>query len=129
MSSFESRIVNFARRFLSRRSYELIVTPAVADLQFEEYTSRRQRAALQLAVLSAVAGAVRDDLARESGDFILLMLLPASYYIFLLLICFDFSSISLSTGFAATAGFIFVLSFAPVAACFWPDRRAARAIE
>ena len=88
--SFESRIIAFADRFLSDRTVQLIVEPALADLQFERGTGPLSRAANRLAVLRAVAGGVRDDVTRGSGGFIALTLMPTCYYLFLMVICFDF---------------------------------------
>ena len=127
--SFESRIMAFARRFLSDRTFELIVAPALADLQFEHGARRSRRAANHLAVLRAVAGGLRDDVARESSGFVMLTLLPAGYYIFLLVICFDLFSISLSTSFFAVATLILVLSVGPVMVCFWPERQTPRPVD
>ena len=73
--SFQSRIMAFAERFLSDRSFELIVVPALADLQFEHDAGPLRRSVNRLAVLRAVAGGLRDDLARDSGSFVVLMLL------------------------------------------------------
>jgi hypothetical protein len=127
--SFDARVLAFAERFLSDRTFRLIVAPALADLQFERGTGAPRRVANRLAVLRALAGGLGDDLARGSGSFVGLMLLPASYYIFLLLICFDFFSISISTSFLAVALLILALSFAPVMACFWPARPTVRHLE
>jgi hypothetical protein len=121
--SFDARICAFAERFLSRRTYELIVVPAIADLQFEQSAGR---SANRLAVLRAVAGGLGDDVAGASGEIVSLALLPAAYYIFFMLICFDVYAISISTGFVLAATMILLLSVAPVLACFWPERPTAR---
>lgn len=124
--SFESRITAFAERFLSDRTFQLVVAPALADLQFEHCAGPLRRAENRLAVLRAVAGGLRDDLAGDCGSFVVLTLLPACYYVFLLVICFDFFSIAISTGFFVVATLILVLSFGPVMVCFWPERPTAR---
>lgn len=124
--SFETRVSAFAERFLSRRSYEFIVVPAIADLQFEQSAGRSANC---LAVLRAVAGGLRDDVALASGEVLSLTLLPAAYYIFFMLICFDVYAISISTGFVLAATMILLLSVAPVLACFWPERPAARPVD
>jgi hypothetical protein len=123
--SFEPLIAAFAERFLSDRTYQLIVAPALADLHYEHDAGRRRRLANRVAVLRAVAGGLRDDVARECVSFALLMLVPAAYYTFLLVMYFDFVSIEISTDFFVVATLIVVLSFAPVVACFWPERAAA----
>jgi hypothetical protein len=127
--SFETRLHAFAARFLSPRTYELIVLPALADLQFECDAGPTRRAANQFAVLKAVAGGLGDDLTRAAGDMLALTLLPASYYIFFMLICFDVYKVSISTGFVLASSAILVLSVAPVLACFWPDRPAAPPVD
>jgi hypothetical protein len=127
--SFDARIIGFAERFLSARTFQLIVAPAVADLQFEHCAGRLRQTANRAAVLRAVAGGLRDDVARASGGVLALTLLPACYYIFLLIICFDVLSISISTDFVVAAVLILILSFAPVMACFWPERQSARPID
>jgi len=43
--TFESGVVAFATRFISARSFELIVAPALADLEFEDSIGRRGRLA------------------------------------------------------------------------------------
>jgi hypothetical protein len=127
--SFDLRVLMFAERFVSARAFELIVAPAVADLQFEESRQARCQPSRRVAVLRAVAGALGDDVARASSGMLRLTLVPASYYIFMLILCFDVSSISLSTDFIVTALLILLLSFGPVMACFWPERPRPRSIE
>lgn len=124
--SFDDRIMAFAGRFLSERTFRLVVEPAVADLQFEHCAGAVQRTASRAAVIRAVAGGVRDDLARVSSGMLLLALLPACYYVFLLVICFDVFSLSIASDFIVAAMLILLLSFAPVLACFWPERERAR---
>jgi hypothetical protein len=124
--SFDARIIAFAARFLSNRSYHLIVAPAVADLQFEECGGAWRRTLNRVAVLTALAGGMRDDAARACGGILLLALVPACYYIFLLVICFDVFSIALSADFLFFATLLLILSFAPVMVCFWPERGDAR---
>jgi hypothetical protein len=126
---FDSQIIAFAERFLSERTFQLIVAPAVADLQFEHCSGRLRQAVNRVAVLRAVAGGARDDLARASGGMLLLALLPACYHVFLLVLCFDVFSISISTDFIVVATLILVLSFSPVMVCFWPERERAQPVE
>ena len=127
--SFEHRLLAFAERFLSDHSFQLIVAPAVADMQYEQGAGPLRRAANRVAVLRALAGGLRGDVARDSGGLLLLTLLPAGYYVFLLILCFDVFSITLTADFVVTAALILVLSFGPSMACFWPERRRPRPIE
>ena len=121
--NFEGRVISFSERFLTDRTFQLIVEPALADLQFDAGTSRRTRAANYLAVLRAVAGGLRDELTRDSGSFVVLGLLPACYYTFLMIVFSDF--FNAAGGFLTIVTLIVVLSFGPVMACFWPDRHHA----
>jgi hypothetical protein len=127
--SFEHRVVRFAERYLSSRTLHLVVAPAIADLQFERRAGWLRRTGNHLAVLRALAGGARDDFARASSGMLLLTLLPAGYYIFLLVICFDVFSLTVASDFLVAATLIFFLSFAPVLACFWPERPDAPAAE
>ena len=121
--SFESRITAFAERFLSDRTFQLVVAPALADLQFEAQRRAAKTRTEPSGLLRAVAGGLRNDLARDCGGIVVLTLVPACYYIFLMVILFDFFSIAISTGFFVVAILILVLSIGPVMACFWPERR------
>jgi hypothetical protein len=125
--SFESRVTAFADRFLSDRTVQLIVEPALADLQFEGGTRPLNRATNRLAVLRAVAGGLRDEVTRGSASFIALTLMPTCYYLFLMLICFDFRPTS--TGLFVAAMMVLGLSLAPVMVCFWPARHTGRAAD
>lgn len=127
MSRFEDRVTAFADRFLSNRTFELIVAPALADLQYDTGASGAARAAGYLAVLRAVAGGLVDELTRDSGSFVILALLPACYYTFLMIVFADFFSAAES--FVTIAALIAVLSLGPVTACFWPARDRARAAD
>jgi hypothetical protein len=127
--SFDAGIIAFAERLLSDRTFHLIVAPAVADLQFERHRGALRQAANRLAVLRALAGATRCDVARECSGMWLLMLVPAAYYLFLLVLCFDIYSVALTLDFLYVATLILILSFGPVAACFLPERRSARPVD
>ena len=124
MTRFENRITAFSERFLTVRTFELIVEPALADLALEPGASRVARAASYLAVLRAVAGGLLDELRRDSGTFFVLALLPTCYYTFLIIVFADFSESP--GGFLSVAALILVLSLSPVMACFWPERRPSR---
>lgn len=119
--TFDTRVVALAERFLSPRTFQLIVAPALADLQFER-TEGRAGVVHHVAVCRAIAGGMREDFASASSGMLLLALMPTCYYTFLMLLCFDVSSLSISTDFLVFAAVILVLSFAPVMACFWPER-------
>ena len=126
--TFESRILAFADRFLAERTVQLIVEPALADLQFDGGTAPLSRAANRLAVLKAVAGGLADEITRASAGFVALTLMPTCYYLFLMLICLDFRPSSAGL-FFTVASLILVMSLGPVMVCFWPSRRAARPVD
>ena len=120
---FESRIIAFARRFLSTRTLELIVEPALADLQYDEESGRRSAVANRLAVVRAVAGGACDEFRRDAVSFFSLTLVPAGYYLFMLTVCLD--AFQTWREFFGVAALILVLSFCPVVVCFWPRRATA----
>lgn len=126
--SFESRVLTFADRFLSDRTFELIVAPAIADLQFDRGAGPLKETANRLAVLKAVAGGLRDEIARGAAGFVGLTLVSACYYLFLLVICVDFFPASTGS-FYAVAALVLVLSLGPVMVCFWPARRTVRQVD
>ena len=125
----DDRIVAFAARVLSDRTFHLIVAPAVADLQFEQHAGVLRQTANRIAVLRALAGATRNDVARACSGMWLLMLVPAAYYIFLLVLFFDIYAVALTRDFLYVAMLILVLSVGPVGACFLPERRRARPVD
>jgi len=125
--TFESGVVAFATRFISARSFELIVAPALADLEFEDSIGRRGRLASRLAVLSAVAGATQDDIWRGSPDFLKLVLLSFCYFIFPLAL--GIRIFKTWSEFAVAALVVLVMSLIPVLVCFWPERNIAPSRE
>ena len=122
---FETRILAFARRFLSTRTLELVVEPALADLQYDDEIGRRSRTANRVAVLRAVAGGVGDELRRDALSFFTVALVPAGYYVFMMTVCLD--AFRTWSEFFGTAALILVMSFFPVVVCFWPRRTASLA--
>ncbi len=127
--TFESGIVAFAERFLSERTHQLIVAPALADLQFAESARRFSRLSNRISVIRAVAGGLRDELASASVPFLLLTLVPIGYFLTLLVLCLDFSTSLTGATAAAALAIVCVLSVAPVLICFWPERRRVARID
>ena len=122
--SFEARIVAFSERFLAERTFDLVVAPALADLEFDPGRKPLARVTNRLAVMKAVAGGVGRDFKRDVLSFAGLTFIPAAYYLCLLTLCFDAFT---TMGEVLTAvGVLAVISAAPALACFWPPRRAAR---
>jgi hypothetical protein len=125
--SFESCVMAFTDRFLSDRMSDLVVAPALADLQFDEESGGRHRFASRLAVLRAIAGGLRLDVWRDSGTLFKVALLSACYYSFPLALGIRYFA-TWSEFFVAIA-VVLGLSLVPVLVCFWPERRAARQID
>lgn len=125
--SFESGVIAFADRFLSDRTFELVVAPALADLQFDEDAGGRHRIASRLAVLKAVTGGLRLDVWRDSGTLLKVALLSACYYTFPLAL--GIRMFKTWFEFFVVITLVLGLSLVPVLVCFWPARRTARPID
>lgn len=122
--SFDSWIVAFCDRFVSQRTFDLVVAPALADLDFEEAAGRRGRVANRMAVVRAIAGGVRHDLWRGSGGFLKLTLLSACYYMFPVAV--SVRMFKTWSDFFVAAAVVFALALTPVMVCFWPTRHPVR---
>jgi len=123
------RIDALSSRFLSERSYELIVGPAIADLQHDAGAVNPHSFRGAMSVFVAFAGAAYDELTADSGLWRIaaLALIPALYYAFLIILILPEAGPFLR----ARAGLpILVLgaamSFAPVLVCCWPERAPRR---
>jgi len=125
--SFASVLTVVAERVLSDRSLTFIVEPALADLQYENQVAGANQLAGNIALLRAIAGALRDDLANNIGGFLALLILPAGYYVCLWTICGDF--FSAPVGVAPVLMVIGLLSLGPAVVCFWPERRERRIVS
>ena len=125
--SFESRIIAFSDRFLSDRTFQLVVAPALADLQFDEEGGRRSQIANRMAVLRAVAGGVRLDVWRDSGTLLKVALLSACYYSFPLAL--GIRLFKTWSEFFVAMTLVLGLSLVPVLVCFWPERRTAPPVD
>lgn len=119
------RLVSLSGRFLSERSFTLIVAPAVADFEFDGGGTPGY-----LAIARAVAGAIYADLTSDTSAFTFagLVLLPAAYYAFLFALCAPEGIRVFAGGPEAltVGGVIGALSLAPAVVCYWPERRPER---
>jgi hypothetical protein len=122
--SFEARIVAFSERFLAQRTFDLVVAPALADLDFDPGRRPLARITNRLAVMKAVAGGVSHDFRRDVPCFAGLTFIPAAYYFCLLTFCFD--AFTTTGEIVAAVGALAIISAAPALVCFWPPRRSAR---
>jgi len=127
--TFIERIDSLSTRFLTERSYELIVGPAIADLQHDANSGPTHSVRGQLSVLVAFAGAVYDEITTDSGLWRIaaLALIPAMYYAFLIILILPEAGPFLR----ARAGLPLLvvgaaMSLAPVLVCCWPERTPPR---
>jgi hypothetical protein len=129
------------RRVFHEETFDTIVSPAIADLQFESSSAGWVRSARGYAgVCVAIAGALGGDLAGDlralSGDawtLSRLVLMQTCYYTCLLTLMSGLTTSGHTTGRAvdqasgsaalAVAVVIVGLSTIPTLLCFWPARR------
>lgn len=122
--SFESWVVAICDRFVSQRTFDLVVVPAMADLEFEEESGRRSRLASRAAVLRAIAGGIGHDLRSGSGGFFKLTLLSACYYGFPVAV--SVRIFKTWSEFFVALTLVALMSLVPVVVCFWPTRHPVR---
>ncbi|HWI17802.1 MAG TPA: hypothetical protein VNT81_08645 [Vicinamibacterales bacterium] len=127
MMTFESIVIGCCDRFISQRTFELVVAPALADLDFEQDSGRCSLLAARSSVLWALAGALRHDIGRGSADFFKLSLLSFCYFVFP--IALGIRYFETWSDFAIAATFVLAMSLVPVMVCFWPSRQSVRPNE
>ena len=132
--TFIQHIEALSARFLSDRTYQLIVAPAIADLQYDSVGGgQRYSAGGYFSVLVAFGGAAYEELTADSALFKIagLALIPAFYYAFLIVLVVPEAGefVTSHTGPLALAVGIAVLSFGPVLACCWPERAPRRSTD
>jgi len=127
--TFIQRIDSLSSRFLTERSYELIVGPAIADLQHDTTSGPTHSVRGRLSVLVAFAGALYDEVTADASLLMIaaLALIPALYYAFLIILILPEAGPFLR----ARAGLPLLIvgaamSFAPVFVCCWPERTPRR---
>ena len=126
---------SLARPMFHRDTFELVVSPAIADLQFEQ-PSARAYAGVWVAFSGAMLRDLRSDLRILSGDagtLGSLVVMQARYYTCLLTLMSGLTTSGLTAvdAFARVrdgAALFFViliagLSVVPTLLCFWPARR------
>lgn len=123
---FDVIVGGVGARLLSERTFELVLAPALADYQIERAARRTDEWVRRFAVLIALSGGLRMEVARHAGSFFLLALLPLCYNLVLLTIFSDF--FDMTTGVRIIGALILVLSLGPVMLCFLPSP-AARQME
>jgi hypothetical protein len=134
MSFFIGRIESLSSRFLTERSHELIVEPAIADMQHDANSETLVSAArARASVLAAFGGALYDELTADASllKIAALILIPASYYTFLIYLCQPQAALYVQAQFGRLVlpAAIALLSIPPVLVCCWPERRQRRTLQ
>ena len=131
--TFIERIESLSSRFLSERSHELIVAPAIADLQHDDAGTTLSHAQGRASVVVAFAGAAYEELTADSSVLRTagLTLIPAFYYTFLIYLCQPQFAEQIATNFGRLTipAAIAALSIAPVLVCCWPEPTPRRSIQ
>ena len=133
-------LAQIAQRYLHGETFALVVSPAIADMQFESPEGYVLRARHYLAIWRALAGALSCDVVADLQSLrddlptlATLTLLQVSYYVFLVLLLSGFGTGRLSSNGLDQAaamhavGYVVVIALLcliPTAACFWPPRRS-----
>ena len=125
--TFAETIIALSDRFLTERSFELIVGPALADFDYDaggETHAMRRHAA----VLAAFTGALWDDvICSNAWTFAGLVMIPACYYFFFFLLGMPAGPHRMPTDLLTTLAIaVITLSLAPAIVCFWPERPACK---
>jgi hypothetical protein len=134
MSFFIGRIESLSSRFLTERSHELIVVPAIADMQHDANSETLVSAArARASVLAAFGGALYDELTADASllKIAALILIPASYYTFLIYLCQPQAALYVQAQFGRLVlpAAIALLSIPPVLVCCWPERTRRRTLQ
>jgi hypothetical protein len=125
--TFADTFIELSDRFLCTRTFELIVAPAIADLQYDEATGSRATVMRNRAAVAwAFALGLYEDAVTASSllTFAALALLPAIYYAFLIITVAP--TVETLVNRFTLGAIIGVLSLGPVIACYWPERPARR---
>ena len=129
--TFIDAIIMLSDRFLRERTFELIVAPAIADLQYDAAETPTQRLGNRLLVAYAFACAVYEEATSDSSllTFAMLVIIPACYYTLMVIACAppDAEWFDTSRGRVTVGVIIAVLSLGPAIACYWPERQPRRA--
>ena len=120
--TFVDMFIALSDRCLRTRTFELVVAPAIADLQHDETTAGRGRSVRNRAAVAwGFAWGLYEDAVTASGilTFAALALRPAGYYTMLLLTVAPDIGASSRLTLAAIIG---AASLGPAIACYWPER-------
>jgi hypothetical protein len=127
-------ITALSERWLSDRTFDLVVAPAIADLQFDNDARGLRRARNSAAVITAFTWGLYEELVSDPGGlvtFALIALIPACYYTMLVAVCAPIRGnpgtypLSDEGTLIAIGLTVFALSVAPALVCYWPPRRTS----
>ncbi len=133
--SLVDTITALSERWLSERTFELIVAPAIADWQFDDAAAGWGRARNGAAVVSAFLWGLYEEVVSDPGGlltFAVIALIPACYYTMLVIVCapvrdhamaYPLSKTELQVAIALA---VFALSLGPALVCCWPSRAPRR---
>ena len=126
--TFVDAVLAVSDRFLREQTFELIVAPAIADLQYDAPTADGLRHARNCAaVVTALAWGLYEEATSDAASaviFALLVAIPACYYTALVIACTPGDPQMATTDRRLAVGaLIAVLSLGPAIACYWPERR------
>jgi hypothetical protein len=127
---FVEGVMAVSDRFLREQTFELVVAPAIADLQYDAPTADALRHARNCtAVLTALAWGLYEEITSDAASaliFVLLVAIPACYYTALVIACTpgDPQFLARTDQRIAIGGLIAALSLGPAIACYWPERRS-----
>ena len=127
MIRFDVVIGGVGARLLSERNFDLVLAPALADYQVERRDQSRSDWLGRFAVLLALTGALRIEVASHAASFCTLALLPFAYDVVLLTLFSDF--FDMDGGWRFVGAMVVALSMVPVVVCFWPTGRLPRTID
>jgi len=122
---FAQLVTRVSDRFLTERTFELIVAPALADFDYDRTGRTRPSLGSHWAVITALGGAAWHELtadARALATFAGLVVLPAVYYAFLLVLCLPqgIDTFRAPRDILLLAIGLLALSVGPALVCYWP---------
>ena len=125
---FVDGVMAVSDRFLREQTFELVVAPAIADLQYDAASAGPVRHARNCAaVLTALAWGLYEEATSDAASaliFVLLVAIPACYYTALVIACTPGDPQMARTDQRLAVGaLIAALSFGPAIVCYWPERR------
>ena len=123
-----TRVIAFSERFLSDRAFQLIVEPALADLQFDDDAGRRSRVANRVAVLQGRRRRRCATIWRATGTACFKLTLLS---IMLLHVPNRARHQAFKTWpeFLVVATLVLGLAMVPVIVCFWPGHAPRRRVD